>query len=45
LATIKQTIAQKIRVLAPLGEGAVVDTLRYQNRIGYEGWVLKGLCR
>jgi hypothetical protein len=29
----------------PLGEGAVVDALRYQNMIGYEGWVLMGLCR
>ncbi len=35
----------KIRVLAPLGEGQVVDALRYQNMIGYEGWVPMGLCR
>jgi hypothetical protein len=37
--------AQKIRVLAPLGEGQVVDALRYQNMIGYEGWVPMGLYR
>jgi len=45
LANDQGNYAQKIRVLAPLGEGQVVDALRYQNMIGYEGWVPMGLCR